>query len=82
MGDVCDTDADQDRDGVQNEYDNCQRVANSDQCDHDGDGRGDACDDDDDSDGVADDDGVVRDNCRLIPNPDQADENGEIEDCD
>ncbi len=35
---------DQDNDGIKNEVDNCPVVANANQRDHDGDGRGDACD--------------------------------------
>jgi syndecan 4 len=40
IGDFCDTDADRDSDGVQDDWDNCEEVANSDQADIDGDGIG------------------------------------------
>ena len=45
---------DNDGDGIENDKDNCPDVANADQKDTDGDGKGDACDDDDDGDGVLD----------------------------
>ena len=45
---------DLDDDCVTDSIDNCYGVANPDQVDCDGDGRGDACQDDDDSDGVLD----------------------------
>lgn len=38
------TQRDGDRDGIPDKTDNCKRVANPDQADRDGDGRGDACD--------------------------------------
>ncbi len=68
MGDLCDTDADKDRDGVQNEYDNCKK-ANADQANHDDDSIGDRCDTNDDNDKYPD----VVDNCPLVPNDDQLD---------
>ena len=69
VGDVCDTNVDKDRDGVQIDIDNCPRHANSDQADRDRDGRGDSCDTDDDNDGVSDEE----DNCPLVANPLQED---------
>jgi|GEM_PF-2342897 len=47
----CCSDGDADGDGVCNDADNCQGVANTDQADMDGDGIGDACDNDGDGDG-------------------------------
>lgn len=73
VGDQCDNNQDIDEDGHQNNQDNCPYVANSNQADHDQDGKGDACDYDDDNDGIPDD----RDNCRLTPNADQLDSDGE-----
>jgi hypothetical protein len=35
---------DRDRDGIPDRTDNCKKVANPDQADGDGDGKGDACD--------------------------------------
>lgn len=45
---------DDDRDGVENDEDNCPSVENNDQFDNDVDGSGDVCDDDDDDDSVTD----------------------------
>ena len=73
MGNECDTNRDSDRDGVQDNLDNCPSKANAEQADHDGDGTGDACDADDDSDGVSDN----SDNCPLVANPSQTDSDGE-----
>lgn len=72
VGDQCDNNEDIDDDGHQNNQDNCPYISNSNQADHDNDGKGDACDPDDDNDGIPDD----RDNCRLVFNPDQEDSDG------
>lgn len=71
MGDACDSGIDRDRDGVQDSEDNCPKVPNADQLDHDNDGKGDACDSDIDNDGVSNE----RDNCPFYYNPDQVDDN-------
>ena len=48
--------SDGDEDGVTNDLDNCQDVANAEQADLDQDGKGDVCDEDIDGDGVANED--------------------------
>ena len=50
--------SDGDEDGVTNDLDNCQDVANADQADLDQDGKGDVCDADIDGDGVSNEDDV------------------------
>jgi hypothetical protein len=63
---------DKDGDGVADDSDNCPSVANADQANTNGAGRGDACDPDDDNDGVLDAD----DNCPAVQNPGQENTNG------
>jgi streptogramin lyase len=74
--------ADADDDGIPNRADNCPLIANPDQRDTDGDGRGDVCDAfpldahetrDTDGDGIGDN----RDSCPVIANPDQRDTDGD-----
>ncbi len=84
MGDDCEPTAcrgscgfDDDYDGIQNECDNCPTLANEDQADCDGVGRGDACDlGGNDADGDRSPDQC--DNCPQ-PNPDQRNCNFEAE---
>ena len=64
--------ADVDGDGVPDQRDNCIPIANADQLDRDGNGRGDACDD-------FDRDSVLnaQDNCESVPNTRQLDTDGD-----
>jgi len=64
-----DTSNDDDKDGIQNDVDNCPNVANPDQLNTDSDTFGNACDSDDDNDGIND----PEDNCPLNANPNQED---------
>lgn len=64
--------ADIDTDGVPDRADNCVSVANADQVDVDGNGRGDVCEDFD-RDGIAN----LYDNCPSDPNRAQTDEDGD-----
>lgn len=66
------TPADVDDDGVQDTFDNCVSVANTNQLDQDGNGKGDDCED-------FDRDGRMNpvDNCPNTPNRNQADEDGD-----
>ena len=63
-------DEDDDGDGIRNQNDNCDYVANEDQEDADDDTYGDACDSDKDGDRVIN----MDDNCELVANTDQSDE--------
>lgn len=53
-----------DKDGIQDDRDNCPYSFNADQLDTDGDGFGDICDNDDDNDGVPD----ATDSCPKVKN--------------
>ena len=64
---------DRDRDGVNDDVDNCSDVANPDQADRDEDGTGDVCDDDIDGDDVPN----AMDNCPQDPNAEQSDEDND-----
>lgn len=82
---VTDLEADQDRDGVPDNVDNCPQVINPDQRNTDlslegspsgpaqGDEKGDLCDEDKDNDGVLNE----VDNCELVYNPNQHDQDGD-----
>ncbi|RJQ56701.1 MAG: choice-of-anchor D domain-containing protein [Nitrospiraceae bacterium] len=63
------TTTDGDADGIADNLDNCQSVANPDQADMDSDGEGDACDSDKDGDTISN----ITDNCPSTPNTDQSD---------
>jgi MYXO-CTERM domain-containing protein len=65
--------SDQDGDGVDDSYDNCPNITNSDQADVDGDGIGDTCDPDSDNDSVLN----GKDNCVAVANRDQRDDDGD-----
>ena len=83
---VTDLEADQDRDGVPDNVDNCPQVVNPDQLNTDlsqegtpsgparGDDQGDLCDEDKDNDGVLN----AEDNCELDYNPNQRDLDGDM----
>ena len=64
--------SDGDEDGVTNDLDNCQDVANADQADLDQDGKGDVCDADIDGDGVSNEDETAQGT-----SPDKADSDGD-----
>ena len=64
--------SDGDEDGVTNDRDNCQDVANADQADLDQDGKGDVCDADIDGDGVANEEETAQGT-----SPDKADSDGD-----
>ncbi len=68
---------DDDGDGVENDWDNCPNITNSDQEDVDEDYIGDVCDDTDRRD--PDGDGLIyeEDNCDYVINPGQEDSNGD-----
>lgn len=68
---------DTDKDGIENEYDNCEKISNPEQTDTDLDGLGDACDPD--CSGDIDTDAVCNehDNCPKDSNGDQADDDND-----
>lgn len=66
-------DLDSDDDGVNDLPDTCRAIANPDQADADGDGRGDLCDADRDGDAIPD----ALDNCPATANPTQIDQDAD-----
>lgn len=64
---------DDDEDGIDEDFDNCPSIANTDQANIDGDAEGDVCDADDDNDNVID----TIDNCPINANTGQADSDGD-----
>ncbi len=72
---------DDDRDGIENDEDNCPNVDNEEQTNTDHDGQGDACDEDDDNDEIEDD---VESEIGSDPTDDDTDDDGmaDAEDAD
>ena len=71
LGDVCTSNKDEDKDGIDDNIDNCASEYNPEQLDDDTDGFGNACDVDIDNDGITNEE----DNCKYVPNPIQEDYN-------
>ena len=73
LGDICTSNKDYDKDGIDDNKDNCLMVYNPEQLDEDSDSLGNECDEDIDNDGIDN----TQDNCKLIYNPLQEDFDGD-----
>ena len=73
LGDICTSGQDYDKDGIDDNKDNCLMMFNPEQLDEDLDGLGNECDDDIDNDSIDN----PQDNCRLLYNPFQEDFDGD-----
>ena len=73
LGDICTSGQDYDKDGIDDNKDNCLMRFNPEQLDEDLDGLGNECDDDIDNDSIDN----FKDNCKLIYNPFQEDTDGD-----
>ena len=73
LGDICTSGQDYDKDGIDDNKDNCLMMFNPEQLDEDLDGLGNECDDDIDNDSIDN----PEDNCRLLYNPFQEDFDGD-----
>ena len=73
LGDICTSNKDYDKDGIDDNKDNCLTVYNPEQLDEDSDSLGNECDEDIDNDGIDN----THDNCKLIYNPLQEDSDGD-----